>query len=451
MIKYFKSKILIFIIIIISLSFPLALFPSPERQHFELSRFISPEKCGDCHDEIYNQWKYSMHNLSQADPIYQAVAFHSLKGLTDPGEIKESETCVKCHTPVGFFSGFPNTLSQERNNPNKVAAIAKQGIQCDYCHSLTGAYAVYNNQVSLSPGHGETDPGIKRGPFKDSESDFHESRYSEFHTKSEICGGCHNVRHVVFGTKLDTTYEEWSKSPYNSPDPQKRVTCQGCHMVQRPGIPATGSTPRPRNPGQAAQGGPQRNHIYTHYFLGGNMAVPSLFKDKTKTKMVEEHLKNAAELEIENSRFNEGKMGISVRNTGAGHSLPTGIPNVRQMWLEVVIKDLADKTIFSTGVLQPGGYLPKGSILFNTIFGDGKGKIVDNIAKAKEILQDHRVPPKGFLKEELTIPRTASRPVSVRARLLYMSVSQEAVDRLMGKGKVKIPLVVMAETNKTVK
>jgi hypothetical protein len=419
-------------------------------QHFELSRFISPAICGGCHDEIYNQWKNSLHNLSHIDGIYLAVAFQSLKGLTDAGEIKESETCVKCHTPVGFFSGFPKTVSQERNNPGKVAAIAKQGIQCDFCHSVTGAYAVYNNQVKLDPGRGEKDPGIKRGPFKDSESDFHKNSYSEFHTTSEICGVCHNIRHVVFGTKLDTTYEEWSRSRYNSPDPQKRVTCQGCHMFQRPGIPATGSTPRPKNPGLAAQGGPQRKHIYTHYFLGGNMTVPSMFNDNTKVKMAEERLKNAAELEIDQSRIDKGNIVVLVKNTGAGHLLPTGLTDVRQMWLEVVVKDAADKTIFSTGVIKPGGYLPKGSILFNTIFGDGKGKVVDNISKARQILRDHRVPPLGFLKEVLTISRTAPKPLSVRVRLLYMSVSQEVIDHIMGKGKAKIPLIVMAEAKKTI-
>jgi hypothetical protein len=61
-----------------------------------------------------------------------------------------------------------------------------------------------------------------------------------------------------------------------------------------------------------------------------------------------------------------------------------------------------------------------GSILFNTIFGDGQGKRVENISKAREILRDHRLP-------------------------------QEAADRLMGQGKVIIPLVVMAETSKTFK
>ena len=50
--------------------------------HYELSRFISPEMCGGCHSEIYQQWKGSLHNLSLKDRIYVAVARDGLKGIT---------------------------------------------------------------------------------------------------------------------------------------------------------------------------------------------------------------------------------------------------------------------------------------------------------------------------------------------------------------------------------
>lgn len=448
--KRVTVKSLIFVIIALCSAYPLVMLSCSKVQHFELSRFIAPETCGGCHDEIYAQWKGSMHNLSHVDGIYLAAAFHYLKGLTDADEIAEAESCVKCHTPIGFFSGFPKTVSQERDNPDKVPGIAKQGIQCDFCHSATGAYVVYNNQIKLDPGNGEADAGIKRGPFKDSKSDFHKSAYSEFHTSSEICGVCHDVRHVVFGTKLETTFEEWSKSAYNSPDASKRVPCQGCHMYHRPGVPATGSTSRPKNPGVAAQGGPQREHIYTHYFVGANMTVPPAHGDTAKAKMAEERLKNAAELSIDGSKIGEGKLIVTVKNTGAGHNLPTGLTDVRQMWLEVTVKDAAGKTVFSTGVADANGYLPKGSIVYNTVFGDGKGNAVDNIAKARQVLRDRRVPPLGSLDETLAVPITAARSLTVNARLLYMGAPQELIDKLAGKGKIKIPAVTMTEAKKII-
>lgn len=446
----FSLRSFVIIIIVLCSAYPLVMLSCSKVQHFELSRFIGPETCGGCHDGIYGQWKNSMHNLSHVDGIYLAAAFHYLKGLSDRDEIQEAEHCVICHTPVGYFTGFPKTVSQERDNPGKVPDIAKQGIQCDFCHSATGAYEVYNNRIKLEPGNGESDPGVKRGPFRDSKSDFHKSEYSKFHTSAEICGVCHDVRHVVFGTKLETTYEEWSKSPYNSSDAAKRVVCQDCHMYQRPGMPATGSTPRPKNPGIAAQGGPQREHVFTHYFVGANMAIPGAGEDAVREEMAIERLKHSAELSIDDAKIKEGKIIVTVKNTGAGHNLPTGLTDVRQMWLEVVVKDAAGRTIFSTGVADANGYLPKGSIVYNTVFGDGKGNPVDNIAKARQVLKDRRVPPQGSLEETVALPKTAAKSLEVSARLRYMGASQELVDRLAGRGKIIIPAVTMAEAKKTI-
>jgi hypothetical protein len=236
------------------LIYPCVMISCSKVRHFELSRFISPDVCGGCHSAIHEQWKSSMHNLSQSDTIYRLAAFAGLQGLTDSGEIAEAEHCVTCHNPMGFVTGFPKRVSDEKEE-SKIPAVTREGIQCDFCHSATGAYAIYNAKIKLDPGNGEQDPGTKRGPFADSKVDYHKTEFSKFHTESEICGVCHDVRHVTFGTKLETTYEEWAKSPYNATDSAKRIVCQGCHMYQRPGVPATGSTPRPENPGTAQKAG----------------------------------------------------------------------------------------------------------------------------------------------------------------------------------------------------
>ncbi len=417
-------------------------------QHFELSRFISPETCSGCHSEIYEQWKNSMHHLSHKDFIYKGIALHFLKEKLSSDELQEAELCVKCHTPVGYLSGFPKKTSDDLD---KVPDLAQQGIQCDYCHSATGAYKMYNNGLKLDPGFGEENPGTKRGPFKDSESDFHKSEFSEFHTGSEICGTCHNVKHVTFGTWLETTYEEWARSPYNSDKPEKRIPCQGCHMYHRPGIPATGSTERPKNPGQAADGGPEREHIFTHYFVGGNRFIPGVFGDKVKEAMARDRLQNAAKIVIDDSTLSEGKITIAVRNTGAGHYLPTGLTDVRQMWLEIVIKDERGKVIYSSGVLDKNKYIPKDAIIYNTVFGDGKGNPVVNISKAREILKDRRIPPLEALKEHISLPKGNWKGVHIRVSLLYRSAPQRIVDKVFGVGKHKLPVTVMTTASKNIK
>ncbi len=406
----------------------------------KIEQFISPETCGDCHGTIYNRWENSLHNQSHVDPVYNKVADCLRKNLTDANEIAEAESCVKCHTPIGNITGFPLKTSDDRS---KSPEIAKKGIQCDYCHSATGATKPYNNGLIISPGNGEEDPGIKRGPFKDSESDFHETEYSSFHTRSDICGTCHDVRHVAYGTVLESTFTEWKTGPYNSKDPKKRVNCQDCHMYQRPGIPATGSTKRPANKGKAADNGPIREHIFTHYFVGGNVPVPTLAGDRVKGKMATERLQNAAELTVDTTMIAKGKLSVTVKNTGAGHYLPTGLADVRQMWLEIVITDSKGTTCFSSGVLNKNGYLPDGSKIYNTVFGDGKGQVVSNISKAKEVLKDSRIPPHQSVTEHFSFkPQKGKKPV-VTVKLLYRSAPQQIVDTVFGKGKMTLPVIEM--------
>ena len=414
---------------------------------FQLDRFIDPGTCGDCHGDIFAQWQQSMHHLSHNDPIYTSVAAYLLQGLTDANEIAEGESCVKCHTPIGYITGYPLNTSDDRT---KVSELAAQGIQCDYCHSAVDTEKMYNNGLRLAPGNGEDDPGVKRGPFTNSESDFHETAYSDFHTRSEICGTCHNVKHVAFGTDLETTYDEWKNGPYYSKDDGKVVQCQDCHMYQRPGIPATGSTKRPRNPGFAADDGPSREHIFTHYFVGANSFVPGQFGNKGKAQMAEERLKNAATLAIDTDNLGDGVVNIIVTNTGAGHKLPTGLTDVRQMWLEIIVKDDKGNMVVSSGLCDTNGYIPEDAVVYNTIFGDGRGKPVSNISKAREILKDKRILPKQYAKETVALPHTTGGDLNVTARLLYRSAPQKLLDSVLKDKSIRLPVIVMAEAQKTI-
>ncbi|MDY6824716.1 MAG: multiheme c-type cytochrome [Thermodesulfobacteriota bacterium] len=411
---------------------------------FDTSQFISPQICGGCHGDIYAQWENSMHNLAHHDPVYQKVAKFFVKGLTDPAEIKESESCVKCHTPVGFVTGNPRKTSDEFSS---VPDIAQHGIQCDFCHSATGATKMYNNGMTLAPGEGEIDPGVKRGPRKDAVSGYHDTAFSEFHTSAKICGTCHNVKHVAFKTDLETTYDEWLKSPYNTEAPETRVTCQGCHMHQRPGVPATGATPRPDNPGLACDFGPERPHVFTHNFVGANGVVPGQFGDDTKTQMAAERLQNAAALTLDTTGIKNDRLRVTVTNTGAGHKLPTGLTNARQMWIEIKIKNkTTGKILFTAGVPDKNGYVPDDTVMYNTVFGDGQGNPVINISKAREILRDYRILPKQSVTETFNLPpELPETGLEIRARLCYRTFSQKQLDMVMDKGKTTMPVISMAE------
>ncbi|HCY86578.1 MAG TPA: cytochrome c554 family protein [Desulfobacteraceae bacterium] len=416
---------------------------APE-QTFGVNRFISPDTCGGCHSEIQSQWANSMHNLSHKDPVYNRVAAFLRQGLTDAGEIQEAESCVKCHTPVGYVTGFPKKLSDDLS---AVPEIAVQGIQCDLCHTAVDVTKMYNNGLVLSPGQGEDDPGVKYGPFDDSEPDFHEAAYSKLHTESGICGPCHNVKHVAFGTDLETTYTEWEKSPYNDADPEKRVNCQGCHMRQRPGVPATGSTERPDNPGAATDYSDERPHIFTHYFVGGNSGVPGDFGDVEKPAMAQERLKHAAELALDVSGIAGGKAGVTVTNSGAGHCLPTGVGDLRQVWIELTLTGADGKILYGSGIPGPDGVLPEDTVIFNTVFGDGHGKAVPNLAKAREILSDSRIKPKETAVRTFDLGISPERGQTLRARLLYRGMPQKILNMVPGEKLGPLPVVEMARVS----
>lgn len=421
--------------------------PLSAASEIDIEQFISPDICSGCHGQIFEQWENSMHHLAHKDPVYSRLSQFLRQGLTDAGEIKEAESCVKCHTPVGYLTGFPQKVSDDLS---KTPEIAKQGIQCDYCHSAETIKQMYNNGLVLKPGQGEDEPGIKFGPFDDSVPDFHEAQYSELHKGSKICGTCHNVKHVAFGTDLETTYTEWENSPYNSGEPKNRVDCQGCHMYQRPGIPATGSSARPENPGSATDYSNERPHIFTHYFVGANAVVPGKFGGQEKDQMAVERLKNAATVSVDTSQVNKKKLNITVTNTGAGHSIPTGVSDLRQVWLEITIQDKDNQTRFQAGVLNKKRELPRDTIIFRTVFGDEKGTEVINLAKARQVLKDNRIKAKQSVVETINLPAIPEKDAVITVRLLYRSMSRKILNLIPGKPFEPLPIIEMAKVQTTI-
>ncbi len=81
-------------------------------------------KCQNCHNELYDTWKSSMHGKSWTDPIFQSKMQDFLRTqINKIGEIKDieytetkfpkvAETCIKCHAPGAYYAGdFLATLT----------------------------------------------------------------------------------------------------------------------------------------------------------------------------------------------------------------------------------------------------------------------------------------------------------------------------------------------------
>ncbi len=418
-----------------------------------VKQFIDPAVCAKCHSEKFEQWNGSMHSKAFTDPLWRAATKTFFKEAVDPKEILEMKACVKCHTPLGFRAYH---IASPGDDYDKLAALPAQGIFCNWCHNIDEVKHIGDAGYEVAPGNGEDEPSTMLGPLKDASSDFHPVKYSELHTKSDFCGLCHNVSHATNNLPFEQTYDEWKKSPYNTGNPATTVHCQDCHMRQKPGVPATGKTARPDNPGKAADDGPSRKHINTHYFVGANALITKQDKSGIHAKMAVERLQNAADLELIKSdaylKNGLSQIRVKVINSGAGHYLPTGIIELRQMWLVMRITDKNGKSVFRSGHLDAKGNIDKSAVLFTTQLGNHKGEPVINIALADRVLYDHRVPPKGYLIEKYAfqIPSDAVSPLKVEATLKYRSASQSFANRLLGDSAVEIPVIDMVHKADTI-
>lgn len=391
---------------------------------FNTNDFTPSSTCGTCHDEIYSQWQGSMHNNSLTDPFFVGMQAQASTESASAGY------CTSCHTPFGSDSGeVPPTTGPQ------ISAITKEGVQCDFCHTLMSTEAYGPSQ-------------IKYGPFTDSVSTFHGTAYFALQTRSEFCGLCHDQVNPDNQQPVQTTFTEWKNSGYAT----RGVQCQDCHMTPGPGV----SEP---NPGRAANNGPLRPNIFTHYFAGGN--ATSLASD-THQKLARENLEAAATVRMDpaagsgtNVAGSSGtgwpgakepmQLQVTVNNRGAGHYLPTGVTEIREMWLEVEVTDWSGNAVFHSGAIDANGAVDPNAVRYGTIYKTANGQPTVKAWQAAGIFSDHRVPPQGSLADmiQAEVPADVPRPLIAFVTVHYRTASQAQVDQSMGRGALQVPVIDM--------
>jgi hypothetical protein len=224
-------------------------------------------------------------------------------------------------------------------------------------------------------------------------------------------------------------------------------------MRQKPGVPATGSTARPDNPGKSCVFGPERSHIFTHYIAGANAVLPA---NETTRQLAIERLQNCAELDIIAPQriqlFKENNFVVVVKNTGAGHYLPTGLSEVREMWLQVKVTSALGATLFESGAVSADGTVDTNARMFNIVLADKNGNHTINVALADHIVSDTRIPPKGQTAETYTIRGSfkALAGATITATLRYRSAPQATINTLLGKSAPVLPIIDMVAATKKI-
>jgi len=139
-------------------------------------------------------------------------------------------------------------------------------------------------------------------------------------------------------------------------------------------------------------------------------------------------------------------------NVGAGHKLPTGFPEGREMWIDFKVVDARNVEVYRLGAVKNGKTEP-GTKNFKVTLGDKNGKVVDiNILEADRVLYDTRIQPHGY--EDVTynfeLPKGTVGPLKVVAELNYWPFSQALFDELLGKDAPHAEITRMASTSTAV-
>ncbi|MEJ5172778.1 MAG: multiheme c-type cytochrome [Hydrogenothermaceae bacterium] len=134
-------------------------------------------RCGDCHQEIYKQWKESRHAKAWISEEFKRAS-----------ENYSKEKCLSCHAPYEITVG---------DKPKVREVNLADGVNCASCHFRDSTKSMHGPYDVFSPPHPST---------KDTE-----------YTKAEICSGCHQE-----------TYKQWQMVKTDK-------SCQDCHMQSKEG------------------------------------------------------------------------------------------------------------------------------------------------------------------------------------------------------------------------
>jgi len=406
-------------------------FPSRARTAHPVTTdmFTSAESCKECHAEIYEQWSGSMMAHAWVDPVYREI----LRRASVATEGAVDKFCIGCHSPIGLTTSTVDARTKVEEDKQC------SGVSCDACHTISRITGTGNASFVLEPV--TLDRPVKYGPRDDAFSPFHDTTRSDLHTRSEFCATCHNVTHPFNKLPVERTYDEWRDSPYNAAG----IDCQDCHMKAAPGV-AT-------NPGL---GGKERSDIATHFFAGANATMDTYFGRPEMAERAREMLRSAATIEFVQppARVEAGtplEVRVRVTNTGAGHKLPTGFPEGREVWIDFKVQDADGAVLFESGAIRDGKTEP-GTRSYKAVLCDPANNVVDlEVWKADRLVADTRILPKGNALEtySFALPPGAKGPLTLVADLFYASFSQALLDELLGEGVLKGEVVLMTSARHT--
>jgi DNA-binding beta-propeller fold protein YncE len=434
-----------------------------EKYHVE--DWTNSAKCKSCHSDIFNQWADSNHkNLVGTNPYYMVL--EDIAAKTEGEEFRK--WCMGCHNPSAITTGITSKTTDTMDkffesgaktliNELKVHGNSKleEGVSCVACHRITkiedaGGNSAYTLNLTQRPKYALEDSKYEISQwlsekFINSKPKKHLDSYMKPVYKEPVyCASCHDEFSPGKGSKIVSTFKEWEKSKFNNPnDLSKHKTCIDCHMTY---MKDDKFAPLK---GRSTDGGKIKKDVKVHYFAGSNHFLSGL-KNKEHEDQTLQLLRTSAELDV-NIINNELKVGVT--NVGAGHHLPTGVADFRELWLDITVKDRDGKVIFESGKLKDDGNLAEDARPFMKVFGDKEGKPVGLLFwKYEKLLSDTRIPAGQRRVESYNISKSKNLkyPLTAVVKLNFRIYPQWVTDAVKKKYP-QLPNPPVVELEKIIK
>ena len=395
--------------------------------------WLNSASCQNCHAQAFADWSDSNHRLmGNSHPYYKAV--QALARQTE-GEAF-GQWCQGCHMPQQVLNGQTDlpkgSHMLERGGASLIEAhragepVVEEGTGCVLCHRITrledaggnSAFTVnlkdresyvFEDAPGGSARHWLAERQINARPA------MHKASYQkDFYQDAALCKSCHNEFAPGTGANIVNTWDEWQNSSFaRAEDPARRRSCIDCHMNPTPGKGGDAVA------GQSTENGTMKSRLYRHNFTGAQHQLVGLRNPDLEQESLA-LLRSSAALSARIEQ-DAGQQALVVRvtNVGAGHALPTGVADFRELWLELTLADAEGNIVLRSG--QPvNGAVPEDARLFRKVFGDADGKPVGlKFWRYAKLLADTRIPADGWRDESWPLPADARGPFSADIRLNF--------------------------------
>jgi hypothetical protein len=207
----------------------------------ELAEMFDPKPCADCHEQIYEEWKESMHSKSMTDPrTLNTWRTFIRQGLDKEKHLTKMDLkshCLWCHAPHIKYAtdelseeiiDLVLTAVEDKSESKRNAAVkqlSKLNLNCYGCHNLFALKDGYwGNKHEAGTIYG---PRGDEDPDEATHEDFKTVK-SKYLTTPKFCARCHHgCPDFVPFWQCRTLYSSYVE---NYVEKGGKERCQDCHM-----------------------------------------------------------------------------------------------------------------------------------------------------------------------------------------------------------------------------